>query len=166
MRPIAPHPPLPSAWPPGRADHDMVYDSARGRTVIFGGYPAGPYLNDLWEWDGLSFVNRTPSPLPASWPGPRIEYALAYDPVRARMLLFGGYFPILGDTWEWDGPRNLWTRLPATGPSPRRGPAMAYDARRQVTVLFGGEDVELAPPLHDTWEFGMTPPAESDASTR
>jgi hypothetical protein len=158
--------PLPAAWPRGRSMHCMIFDPARARTVLFGGYPAGPYLNDLWEWDGVNFANRTPSPLPQSWPGARIEDAVAFDSSRGRMLLFGGYVPILGDAWEWDAATNEWALLPPGGPSPRRGPAMAFDARRRRTVLFGGEDVELAPPLHDTWEYGPMTEAVPDASTR
>jgi hypothetical protein len=158
--------PRPAAWPKARYHHAMVYDSQRQRTVLFGGYVGGPLANDIWEWDGAAFVNRTPSPLPAGWPPPRDEHAVAYDPVRARMLVFGGYHPILGDTWEWNGATNDWGQVDAPGPSPRRGATMAFDARRQVAVMFGGEAVDLAPPLPDTWEYGASLAPSRDAATQ
>jgi hypothetical protein len=47
----------------------MVYDSARGMTVLFGGskYCCSQYLNDTWEWDGggaATWTNYGPG-----WPG-------------------------------------------------------------------------------------------------
>ena len=34
-------------------------------------------------------------------------HAMTYDPLRERVVLFGGQAgpasPMLGDTWEWDG---------------------------------------------------------------
>src|SRR5262249_42650455 len=38
--------------PPARTSHALAYDSARSRTVLFGGYDGGRYLSDTWEWDG------------------------------------------------------------------------------------------------------------------
>jgi hypothetical protein len=158
--------PRPAAWPQGRYLHAAIYDSVRQRTVVFGGYVSGPVANDLWEWDGTTWLDRTPSPLPASWPAPRDEHALAYDPARGRMLLFGGYHPILGDTWEWDGVTNEWTEQSAPGPSARRGATMAFDANRQVGVLYGGERVDLAPDLQETWEYGVPGTTSREGGTQ
>jgi hypothetical protein len=157
--------PLPAAWPVARYDQAMIYDSRRQRTVVFGGYIHGPLANDLWEWDGSRFLDRTPNPLPAQWPAPRAEIGFVYDALHDQMVLYGGYHPIFGDTWLWSGGTNTWTEESATGPSPRRGPAMAFDRARHRIVLFGGSDVDLAPPLHDTWEYdvGGAPP---DAAVR
>jgi hypothetical protein len=40
------------AWPLNRARHAMVFDSGRGRVVLFGGTTATARLQDTWEWSG------------------------------------------------------------------------------------------------------------------
>src|SRR5690242_347699 len=54
----------------------------------------------------------------------RSDHAMAYDPARNRLVLFGGFdSAVLGDTWEWDG--QSWTRLtPSTSPPVRYSHAM------------------------------------------
>jgi hypothetical protein len=45
--------------PPPRSRHAMVFDEARGVTVLFGGRTQeGVLLNDLWEYDGVTWVER------------------------------------------------------------------------------------------------------------
>src|ERR1035441_6585189 len=58
------------------------------------------------------------SPLAPS-PSAREHHAMAYDSVRGRTVLFGGYdgSSYLGDTWEWNGAN--WTQVATTGPSAR-----------------------------------------------
>lgn len=144
-----------SAWiehlvntPPPRRRHRMVFDSQRGRVVMFGGFDgSGPLFGDTWEWDGASWTQMS-----ASGPAPRQGPAMAYDSVRGRTVLFGGFVigsPVAaGDTWEWDG--NLWTQVSSTGPSPRIRVHMVFDSQRAVTVLHGGLG---ATALNDTWEW-------------
>jgi hypothetical protein len=129
--------------PSARYAHALAYDSVRNRVVLFGGrdrvtdYP----LQDTWEWDGTSWTFRTP---PSSPPA-RGNHAMTFDPVRGRVVLYGGdygFIPstpsFLSDTWEWDG--NTWTqRSPATSPSARSCSAMTFDAAHGgVVLLFGG----------------------------
>src|SRR5262245_46031280 len=43
----------PASSPPGRLGPGLAYDSARGRTVLFGGLNGGQAtFSDTWEWDG------------------------------------------------------------------------------------------------------------------
>jgi hypothetical protein len=120
----------------------MVFDSARGMTVLFG----GSNTSDTWEWDGHDWMERS-----ASGPLPRYKAAMAYDELRGVTVLFGGEFSgFFGDTWEWDGVR--WTLRSNSGPSHRHSHAMAYDAARGVTVLFGGQ-VGNGTYYGDTWEW-------------
>src|SRR5687768_10664468 len=66
----------------------MAYDVARQRTVLFGGYDASSYsLGDTWEWDGTSWIQRSPAASPAARVGPQ----MAYDAARQRTVLFGGW---------------------------------------------------------------------------
>lgn len=81
----------------------------------------------------------------------RREYALAYDSVRGRTVLFGGSTGQLhADTWEHDGRR--WHRAStSTNPPPRHHHCLAHDSARQRIVLFGGSDGRSY--LDDTWEY-------------
>jgi hypothetical protein len=137
--------PVPSA----RSHHAMVYDASRGVTVLFGGIDCGfgCRLQDTWEWDGETWVERTPDgPVPPA----RRSHAMAYDAARGVTVLFGGDDgdEDLQDTWEWDG--ETWEERTPDGPVPsaRSEHAMVYDASRGVTVLFGGWVS-----FKDTWEW-------------
>jgi hypothetical protein len=153
--------PLSAPWPSRRAFHAVAYDTKRARLVLFGGSgQGGENLQDLWEWDGKAGVwsNRTPSPLPASWPARRYVHQMAYDATRGVVTLFGGYVNLKAqnDTWEWNGSAGTWTerKAPAGAPVPlsRMEHGMAYDASRGRVVLFGGRDIPLVV-FHDTWEW-------------
>jgi hypothetical protein len=102
------------------------------------------------------WVQRTSTASPAK----RIYPALAYDSLRQKTVLFGGWdapntttTSTFGDTWEWDGAN--WTEVPlAKGPTRRSGHAMAYDAQRSRVVLFGGEEKPHSKiGMKDTWEW-------------
>lgn len=132
------------------ADHSMVFDAARGVTVLFGGDDLNAASDETWEFDGVQWTRRLP---PAS-PSPRIAFAMGYDPVRQRVVLFGGLTyhggTFLGDTWEYDG--VTWTqRAVPAAPSPRAGCELAFDHTRNELLLFGGEN---AP--NDTWVWNGT----------
>jgi len=80
-------------------------------------------------------------------PSTRAAQAMAFDSLRGRVVLFGGWNGIeLGDTWEWDG--GTWQqRSTPTAPAARGGAGMAYDPFRGRAVLFGGTTGAT-----DTWE--------------
>jgi hypothetical protein len=121
--------------------------------VMFGGHDVNfNKLNDLWEFDtaARTWTNRTPSPLPSSWPSRRAGHAMACDPVGQRIILFAGWDEngdfsngrFLNDTWEWSMPSRTWTNRTPSGakPVPRRGARMVYDAANARIVMFGGSD--------------------------
>jgi hypothetical protein len=117
---------------------------------MFGGLGDTAELGDTWEWDGVTWNERTP----ASSPSPREAHAMAYDPLRQRLVLFGGIAGsgVLGDTWEWDG--TSWAeRTPAHSPQPRYSAGMTYDPQRERIVLFGGAGFAV---YQDTWEWDGT----------
>ena len=76
---------------------------------------------------------------------------MAYDELRGRAVLFGGFSTVttLGDTWEWDGLRWM-SRTLAVSPSARTSHAMVYDVARRRVILFGGGNPS---PVQDTWEW-------------
>jgi len=119
--------------------------------VLFGGYNnGGGYFSDTWEWNGTNWLGRSP----LNSPGPRYGHAMAYDAVRQRVVLFGGFNGAeIGDTWEWNG--TNWTQLlPVASPSTRYDHAMAYHAVSQRVVLFGGQ--RNGSPVGETWEWDGT----------
>lgn len=122
--------------PQPRSSTAMVYDTARRRAVMFGGYEGAhqdPEMGDTWEWDGAQRAQ-----IITSGPSARYAHAMAYDEARGQTVLFGGYASShrLDDTWLWDG--AAWTQVGGPAPTARQQHAMAYDAARGRTVLFGG----------------------------
>ena len=120
------------------ADHYILLFG--GNRLMFGDdhHPAH-YLDDTWifregSWKKLEL---------AVHPGPRAEMAMGYDPVRRRILLFGGRQSgtkwILGDSWEFDGTK--WIPINKPGPCARSGAVMAYDPELKQLVMFGGNPV-------------------------
>ena len=136
--------PLATDGPPPRSGHTMVYDAARDRVVLFGGWN-GDYLADTWEWDGSAWHLRA-----GGGPSPRESQVMVYDPARGVTLMFGGAGSegSMGDFWQWDG--ETWSYLNTKVPPGRFAAVMAYDLSRSVAVLFGGYDGEYR---DDTWEW-------------
>ena len=129
--------------PSARFGHDMAYDAARGRVLMFGGTNAEGQLGDTWAWDGTFWTQ-----VADTGPTPRLGHAMAYDSARKQVVLVGGSDQAT-DTWTWDG--LVWTQVAETGPSPRFHHRMTYDDGRRVIVLFGGMDPNGE--LGDTWEW-------------
>jgi len=132
--------------------HAMAFDSGRQCTVLFGGSSYigtnMPMTNVHWEFDGVRWQRRSPAVLPP----PRVSHAMAYDALRGRSVVFGGYVPgggYYGDTWEWDG--NAWQQIYSSGPSSRTETAMVFDPVLGKVVLFGG--LGTGAMKDDMWTF-------------
>jgi len=136
-------------WPPPRASYAMAFCPATGKTYMFGGTGDDPFANiffdDLWEWDGTSWSQVQTDVRPSG----RSGAAMAYDPLRKSLILFGGVNNspvgimeqlVLGDTWEWNSSTRKWSQLqPTASPEPRQDHAMVTDSGRAKVLLFGGE---------------------------
>ena len=83
----------------------LAYDSARHRTVLYGGNGCHglPSPTDTWEWDGTDWQQVATTGPGERFTGP----AMAYDRDLGQVVLFGGvgssYVP-KADTWTWSGP--------------------------------------------------------------
>lgn len=149
----------PGGTVPGtRHQHTMVYDSLRDRFVVSGGATT-IRRRDVWaltagpvaSWTLVSNVLE----LPIS-----AEYCSAiYDPVRDRLVTFGG---LTGSgvssqlfILPLDAPGRSWVRMAAvgTGPSPRHGHSAIYDPVGDRMIVFGGNFG-----LNDTWELSLSEP--------
>jgi len=110
----------PSLMPTLRDSGALAYDPASKTVVLYGGenlMQDPPYLWDTWNWDGLTWSERSTHVHP-----PAVAWAsMAYDGVTHQLLLFGGFGtggsasqgqkPLPLDptsTWLWDG--STWTR--------------------------------------------------------
>jgi hypothetical protein len=130
-----------------------AYDSARGRAVLFGGWPgalvpSGNILNETWEWDGAAWLRRTTSTTPPH----RWNPAMAYDQARGVIVMHGGHegADTFADTWVYDGV-DWQVRPTLLGPGQRTAHKLSYDSARQRVVLFGGQQNGLY--SGETWEW-------------
>ena len=142
--------------PSARSSHAMVYDSARGKVVLYGGFDNNfNYDNETWEYDGVDWTQVTT----ASSPSARYRHAMVYDSARGKVVLFGGWASgYLNDTWEYDGVN--WTQVTTTSsPSGRWKHTMTYDSARGQVVMFGG--IGSTSFLNDTWEYDANTPAHA-----
>jgi hypothetical protein len=136
---------FPTGAPPSvRGDHSAVYDPVRDRMLVFGG-AAHSYLNDVWAlslagtptWTALSPMGTPPSV--------RSTQSAIYDPVRDRMVVYGGYgaHTYRNDVWALSlAGTPAWTALVPIGtpPSGRCGHTANYDPLSDRMVVYGGYD--------------------------
>jgi len=133
-----------------------ILDPSRDRMVFFGGW-GNAYFNDTWALGldgGTSWTRLAP---PGDPPAPRLEHASIYDPVRDRMVVFGGkdLDEFFNDTWALSlAGDGAWTRLlPAgTPPSPRETRAI-YDPVRDRLVFTCGYGYPYH--LNETWALSL-----------
>jgi hypothetical protein len=151
-----------STCPYDRSQPAMFYDTVRKKTVMFGGWQPGAsfYHSDQWEWDGLAqtWTNRQLTTQPSG----RYGASVAWDSMRGRAVLFGGFDETTGrrnDTWEWDPTTQTWTdRTPAgTKPTPRHSALIAFDSQRGKTILYSGNTgTGTGTWVDETWEWDGT----------
>jgi hypothetical protein len=146
----------------------IAYDAKARKLVMFGGYieptgsTPGSLTDELWLWDpATAQLSMAPHPTAAAWPEPRRDHAMAYDPVRQQVLLFGGGKPeASSELWALDTANATWNDLSgaaaasAAWPEARMGHGLVLDPDRQVLVLRGGSSsASSAAALDATWEL-------------
>jgi hypothetical protein len=167
-----------STGPPGSYWMTMVYDPVRDCMLTFGGSTSDDYYgvhNDVWELSLQGTPTWTHLAPAGTLPAARRTGTAIYDPLRDRMVIYGGWdsqsndvSSFLGDTWALSlSPELTWTQLAPTGSLPTGRDCMqaVYDPLRDRMVLYGGwSGVSL---LHDTefLDWGGTPTAPSITTT-
>ena len=133
--------------PSKRCFHAMAYDSRRGVTVLYGGYPKSNDWTSTWEWDGVKWKEV----ITEDSPGEKSGHRMVYDPTRGVVVLFGGAKKSRyeNETWLYDG--NNWILSEVEDPPARYAHGMCYDSARDVVVVYGGND--RYKPIGDTWEW-------------
>ncbi|MBL8027183.1 MAG: T9SS type A sorting domain-containing protein [Fibrobacteres bacterium] len=121
----------------------MAYDPVNKEILLVGG---GGIANPK---DGSSGI-WTFKPATKTWskavygsaaPEPRAYMSLATDPVRGKIVLFGGdrLDCLLNDTWVYDCATKAWEKKTvAIAPKPRGGAALVYLPKSGSMVLIGG----------------------------
>jgi hypothetical protein len=135
-----------------------VYDTTRNRTIIIGpnetiDHP--PSFGDhYFTWNGSDWTEHTS---PVGSPPSRYGSAYAYDTVRDKVLMFGGYLNnapggYLNELWAFNG--SAWSNItPGSGPAARLSPSMTYDPGNDYTVMFGGNLSGFTNGTQETWTW-------------
>jgi hypothetical protein len=148
----------PTGTPPSaRFLHTAIYDPVRDRMLVFGGYDGTVYFSDVWALSlagSPAWTALVPAGIP---PSARYGHTSIYDPVRDRMLVFGGYdgAAYLNDVWALSlavGPE--WSALAPTGTGPARSAHSAiYDPVRDRMVVYAGGNGFIQ---DDVWALSLT----------
>ena len=142
--------------PAGRYGHDVDCDAIGHRMFIGFGYDGAQFRTDTWA---LSLSGSPAwSEIQPGIPAPRTDHTAIYDPVRHRMVMFGGttsltYSPGTNETWAlelYSG--GVWEHLVPAGtpPSSRSGSSAIYDPVRDRMVVFGGGGT------HEVWQLALS----------
>jgi hypothetical protein len=161
--------------PSARFGASMVYDSADGYVLFYGGAVNGtstangsctpeecPHLNDTWKFAGGTWTNLTASASVHGAPPGRWEAGIANDTADGYVIIFGGqangyksYNATKNYTWAFSG--GVWRNLSSTlsvAPGPRFGEAMGYDPAAGSVLMFSGlNSTTAAHNWNQTWEF-------------
>lgn len=151
-------PPAGEDRPLKRCLHEMAWDEAGKRLILFGGCSSGfgpcPQ-GDLWVFDpsGGDWTQLQPS----TGPSARSNPALAYDKRDRRLILIGGLSDSGYTNDIWSGVLGTeeftWTLLNpgAGGPSPRASHDLVF--ARADMYLFGGTGD--AGPTNELWKLTL-----------
>jgi hypothetical protein len=142
--------------PSPRFFHSATYDPVRQRMVVYGGLSGGLVVDDLWVLsltDTPAWMQLSPS-TPLSG-----QYALSaiYDPVRDRVIFFGGSNNAV---WALSlAGTPTWTQLlppSATPPVALTYHSAIYDPVRDRMIVFGGCDGATSTFLNDVWALSLS----------
>jgi hypothetical protein len=159
---------VPAGTPPsGRHLHSAIYDPVWDRMIIYGGVERTQQLaclGDVWALSLTGTPEWTKITASGGQPLPRFQHSAIYDPVRDRMVVFGGYYyggyrgadsKPLNDTWVLSlSATPTWTQLAPAGdpPAPRYSHSAVYDPEHDRMVCFGGRAGAV---LNDVWALSL-----------
>jgi len=140
-----------------RMNSQAVYVAQHDCIVFFGGRRNSTVLADLWEMKPRSLPFWVPLNAPGTRPPGRWGHSLIYDPVRDRILMFGGTLASgarTNEVWELKLNPLAWKLITPDGtpPGPRYGHRAVYDSQRDRMVVFGGLNNDFNA---EVWELSL-----------
>jgi hypothetical protein len=134
-----------------------AYDCNSDKVLFF---PQNGIAMQTWI---LDLTDHTWTQKIITMPSLRTRYNLVSDPVRNRMLLFGGCTvgcaSNINELWEFNPLTDTWTMISNTGITARWGVGLAIDTLRDRLIVFGGgTDLTCsagANSLEDIWEYSF-----------
>ena len=143
--------PIDGDRPNGGWGMTSVYDSKLDRMLIFGGSTDDGYYgsnNNVWELALRGLPHWTQLSTTGTPPKARRSGAAIFDPLRNRMVVYGGFDAVpgsdqfLGDTWalDFNVAPPAWTELHPSGALPPGRDVMpaAYDPLHDRMIVYGG----------------------------
>jgi N-acetylneuraminic acid mutarotase len=155
--------PLTATGPAARWDHTLAADAATGSLLLFGGRDgAGVPFGDTWVY---AVAENAWTAVEGPAPAPRFGQAVAVDPARRTLYLFGGQAgeTFFNDAWRFDLDTRTWAEIP-TGdirPAPRYGTSAVVDDAGNVLVSHG---FTFEGRFDDTWSLDPQTGVWSDIS--
>ncbi|TMQ60857.1 MAG: hypothetical protein E6K72_00215 [Candidatus Eisenbacteria bacterium] len=147
--------------PAGRASHSAILDPARDRMIVFGGREGtnARLLADAWSFSLAGTPAWTQLAPTGPPPGKRSSHTAIHDPVRDRMIVFGGYDSALvyhNDVWALDLATDAWQELHPSGtpPTPRVEHCAVYDPVRDRMLVIAGFD-RVTGFLNTVWALSL-----------
>src|SRR5262245_50182497 len=143
-----------------------AYDSLTVQILYYGGaYQPDPFVN-TFDYPRTTYV--LPLASPASWNAlaptasspPGLQGAsLVLDPLRRRMLLFGGrddQAHATAQVWQFDLSSSSWSPLVVSGAAPpgRSQHLAVYDPGSDAMIATGGA-LENGSPATDSWRLSL-----------
>jgi hypothetical protein len=156
----------------GHHYHSAVYDPVRQRIVVIGGWRDIGFAGFLGPWslsldETPTWTEMAPTGDPPPW---RAAHTAIYDPVRDRVVMFGGYNLEFDyqDVWalQFVGDSSEWIELtPAGGPEGGvDGHVAIHDPLRDRMIVHGQSSVMES----DLWALNLSDPVtwQDDLSPR
>ncbi len=145
---------------PAQSAACVAYDAAGHRMFLFGGElqdgnsanTTYQYLVDSNTWQADTTTGSTP-------PGESFNQC-AYDPVAARLVVYGGQLNAggpTGGTYAYDPITKQWAAVPVQGatPGPRADGGAVYSEHLGRMVWFGGRTAATTY-TNETWSLDLT----------
>ena len=147
--------------PSPRQNHSVVLDRARDRLIVFGGRDF-QFNNEVWTFDLATNQWQQPTVV-GTPPSPRMGHTAILDPLRDRMIVFGGrciasYVDSTDkEVWALSLSEPMtWTQLTPLVPAPGRRyfHSAIYDPVHDQMVIFGGRETSIV--YDDLWALSLS----------